>query len=640
MAHELSHFARVRELLRLEEQAEEERFAEARAGKTLAELAAEGLALVDLEAVDEAWGLGGRLVVTFAGERGRELEGSWQPGAVVLVSPARAELAPVRAVVARRERRRLHVAFDEPPPPYVGAGRVVILASADNRTFERAHTAVAEVAALEKGAARQTRDVLLAAAPPRFSETKPKLSPALNPEQAEAARRALAAQDFFLVHGPPGTGKSTVLAEVARGACERGKLLATAQSNAAVDHLLELLLERGLSVVRLGHPARVSASLQAHTLDELVREEPDWQIAEELWDEAAALSGFARRQRQTGRSRERFKNARGASAEARSLRQEARQREARAIATVLGRAQIVGSTLTALWGRELAEARFELALLDEATQAIEPLALGAFLRARVVVLAGDHLQLPPTILSPRAAAEGLSRSLFERLLEDHGADARVMLREQHRMSEALIAFPSRETYGGELRTHPRVALRRLDLLVDDVGGASMPVPPLLFVDTAGRGFDEEQPEGSSSFRNPGEARLLIARAKDLVRAGLPAGEVGVIAPYSAQVAELRALAALHPELEAVEIDSVDAFQGREKEAILLSLTRANAEGAVGFLADLRRINVAITRARAHLFLLGDSGTVSRHPYYERLIEAARQAGGYRSVWEWPGAEAL
>jgi ATP-dependent RNA/DNA helicase IGHMBP2 len=638
MPRDLQHFEQLVDLLALERDAQAARFATAREGKTAVELAALGLVLIDLEAIDEAWGLGGRLVVTFATTDKSEIAGKWEPGAVVLVAPARAELTPVRGVVSRRERSRLNVAFDEVPPVFVTAGNVIVFATSDERSFDRAKDAVRAIAALDKGAGAMTRDVLLGKAAARFGAHPPLTKSALNPEQQVAARQALEARDLFLVHGPPGTGKSTVLAEVAvRAVAERKKVLVTAASNAAVDHLLEVVLERGLRGVRIGHPARVARSLIDHSLDEQVQREPDWQVAQELWDQAGELSGYARRQRRQGRSRERHANARAAAGEAKALRQEAREREGRAVAAVLSRSDVVAATLSGLWGYELRKSRFDVALVDEATQAIEPVALGAFARASVVIMAGDHCQLPPTVLSQRAAERGLAVSLFERLLADHGDPIRVMLKEQHRMSTALMAFPSHETYGGELRAHPSVAGRRLTISAPDVGADQGPVPPVIFVDTAGRGFDEDQPPGTESFRNSGEAALVVARAVSLVTAGLSPTDVAVIAPYSAQVTELRARAAAHPELSEVEIDTVDAFQGREKEAVLVSLTRANATGTIGFLADLRRMNVAITRARAHLFVTGDSGTVSREPYYERFIEAARAQGGYRSVWEWPGA---
>jgi ATP-dependent RNA/DNA helicase IGHMBP2 len=632
----LSH---LEQLLELEREEEWARFRALRDELSPSERAARGWAWLDLAAVDESWGLGGRLLVALEREGGRPIEGRIDAGDLVELRPRRTEVEePARGVVARRSRTRVTVAFDRPPPPFVSEGRLSVELLPSDVTYERARAALRELRGLT-GAAARRRAVLLGQTQPRPGRAAP-FSPtrALNPEQMEAVSLALGAEELFLVHGPPGTGKSTVLVEIAVQAVRQGKrLLCTAPSNAAVDHLLELLLDAGLSALRIGHPARVAERLAEYTLDARVEEHEDDLLARELFDEAHELLGYARRQRSRGRSRERFSNAREAQAEARRLLGEARQLERRAVRAVLGGARVVCATLASIPSSELAEERFDLALVDEATQATEPMTLTAWLRAPRVVLAGDHCQLPPTIRSREAEAGGLGVSLFERLLRDHADHAPQaaalsrMLREQHRMHEQIMAFPSEEMYGGALRAHPAAAGRRLGELlgpehaVDDA--------PVLFLDTAGKGFDDEVAPGTESHCNPGEAELVIARLSQLLAAGLLPADVAVITPYSAQVMLLRQQAAARG-LPEVEIDTVDAFQGREKEAILVSLTRSNAEGELGFLTDLRRINVAITRARRHLFLTGDSATLAAHPFYARLVARVQVDGGYRSAWEW------
>ncbi len=197
-----------------------------------------------------------------------------------------------------------------------------------------------------------------------------------------------------------------------------------------------------------------------------------------------------------------------------------------------------------------------------------------------------------------------------------------------------MSFPSKEMYGGELRAHPSVANRTLPEVLSP--GAEVDVPPVLFLDTAGKGFDEEVEETTRSLFNKGEADLVVARVKALLAAGLSPRELAVITPYSAQAFALRErVEALSPD---VEVDTVDAFQGREKDAVLVTLVRSNPEGQVGFLTDLRRMNVALTRARRHLFVVGDSATLSAHPFYARFIEGTQADGSYRSAWEWPDAQ--
>ena len=294
--------------------------------------------------------------------------------------------------------------------------------------------------------------------------------------------------------------------------------------------------------------------------------------------------------------------------------------------TVAGGGTLIGialGTLTSLDGPALqgpGVRRFGLAVIDEATQALEPAAYLALLRAERAVLAGDHLQLPPTVLSAAAQAGGLGVSLFERLADTGDGAARVTLAEQHRMNERIMAYPSQTLYGGRLRAHPAVA----HWAIDDA--------PFVLVDTAGRGFEEEVPEGSDSRQNPGEAGLAAAQVNALLGLGVPPAEIAVISPYDAQVQRLREL--LAELLEAgLEIDTVDGFQGREKDAVVVNLVRSNPDGEVGFLADVRRMNVAMTRARKKLVVIGDGATVSRHEFYSGLVSYAEREGAWRSAWD-------
>ncbi|WP_342375949.1 IGHMBP2 family helicase [Myxococcus stipitatus] len=633
MARDVSFFDQLGSLLAKEREAEKARLATLAEGLSLHEREEQGLSVLDLETVEEEVGLGGRVLLTLARADRARLPSRLHNGDLVAVLPRRAEVSePAKALVSRASATRLQLAFDRSPPPYVHEGLLRLDVVPNDVTYERMRTGLQRVKAMDKGLERRKREVLLGNEPPRtdkprdFEPGRP-----LNPEQLDAVGRALAAEDFFLVHGPPGTGKSTVLAEVAAQAVARGqRLLCTAASNAAVDHLLDLCLGQGLRAVRVGHPARVAARLQEHTLDIVVEEHPDRVVSRELFDEAFSLLGYARRQRTQGRSRARFSNARASTTEAKAMLDEARALERKAVRSVLANADVVCVTLASLDSGVLSGEKFDLALLDEATQATEPLALLGFLRAPIVILAGDPQQLPPTVLSQDAARAGLAVSLFERLLADHGDGVKRMLLEQYRMNTRIMDFPSREMYGGQLRAHPSVADRMLaDVLPP---GTEVDAPPVLFLDTAGKGFDEEVEPTTRSLFNTGEADLIETRVRALLALGLSQRELAVITPYSAQAHRLRErLESFAPD---VEVDTVDAFQGREKDAVLVSLTRSNSEGQVGFLNDLRRMNVALTRARRHLFVVGDSATLSGHPFYARFIEESQTHGGYRSAWEW------
>ncbi len=575
--------------------------------------------LADVSARDEG-ALAGRALVHYGREDGGPLGGGRiGTGSIVQVTRRREDRpdAP-QGVVARRTRTRVSVMFDDPPPDWATEGRVVLELMPSPVTWERLASGLRRIA--EEKEARRWHEVL-GGAPLRFlpSARGPELAARLNPEQLAALGLADRAEDLALVHGPPGTGKTTVLVEVIRRAVARGEqVLAAAPSNLGADNLLERLLEAGVDGVRIGHPARVLPSLLAHTLEARVDGHEAARIAQGLVDEALALRREARKRRDR-RGPGRYGEAREAERRARELLAEARALEARAEAEVLSRAHVVCATLTGLDAPPLAGRRFALAVVDEATQAVEPAAYLALLRAGRAVLAGDHLQLPPTVLSAEAQAGGLGVSLFERLVAAHPA-ARVTLAEQHRMNRLIMRYPSEALYGGALRAHPSVAEHALD-------GA-----PLEVVDTAGRGFEEETPPGSDSRQNPGEAELAAAEVERILALGAAPAEVAVISPYDAQVQRLRQLLSVHLD-RGLEVDTVDGFQGREKEAVVVSLVRSNDAGEVGFLADVRRMNVAITRARKKLVVVGDGATVARHPFYDGFFRYAQGIGAWRSAWE-------
>lgn len=619
------HLAALQALLAAEREEERARLADARARLSLQEREARGLAVADVEAVEEG-ALAGRALVSFE-RRGRPVEAARVGvGALVTVTLRRERRDDEPSgVVARRTRSRIAVAFDEPPPDWAVDGRVVLELLPSPVTWERLAGGVRRLGETREG--KRWHSILAGGSPRLAARPRgPDLPCALNDEQRRALELADRAEDVALVHGPPGTGKTTVLVEIIRRAVARGeRVLAAAPSNLAVDNLLERLLAAGVDGVRLGHPARVLESLHGHTLEARTGAHEAARIAADLVDQAFALRRAAGKRKQK-RGPGRFSEARAAEKDARALLAEARALEARAEAEVLDRAPVVLATLTGLDAPALSGRRFALAVVDEATQAVEPAAYLALLRAERAVLAGDHLQLPPTVLSAAAQAGGLGVSLFERLAALHPTAAAgrdelmVTLREQHRMNEAIMRFPSDALYAGALRAHPAVAGHALD-------GA-----PLEVVDTSGRGFEEATPEGSDSRENEGEAALVAAEVERVLALGVAPGEVAVIAPYDGQVQRLRALLAARVE-QGLEVDTVDGFQGREKEAVVVSLTRANADGDVGFLADVRRMNVALTRARKKLVVVGDGATVASHPFYEAFLRHAQATGAWRSAWE-------
>jgi superfamily I DNA and/or RNA helicase len=599
-----------------------------------AEAERRGDCLIDLVIAEESSGLGGRCLLTLV-KRNRSAPlpmTRLQVGSPILLTVEGNPARPgSRGVVCECNQQRLRVALAEPPEEEDSPASYRVTLSYDEVARQRQRAALDRARTAKRDRLAELRDVLLGKTPPVFEAPDAYMprDASLNPSQHEAVRFALAARDVAVIHGPPGTGKTTTLVELIRQAVGRGeKVLACAPSNLAVDNLLERLVAVGERAVRLGHPARVLPALQEHTLDLLVENHHDVRLARKFTKEAFALF---RKAKKWTRARPEPGARRDQRQEARDLLSEARRLEAQAVEQILRTATVLCATTTGLNNEILGECAFDLAVIDEASQSTEPGCWIPLTRCRRVVLAGDHCQLPPTVLSREAALAGYGVSLLERLVERYGAGVTRRLAVQYRMHEAIMGFSSAEFYDDHLEADPSVRSHRLC----DLPGLPMnalTAEPLHFIDTAGAGFDEQrEPDGESLF-NPDEARLVYRYVHALLEAGLSPTDLAVIAPYSAQVRLLRE----QLNVDGLEIDSVDGFQGREKEAVVISLVRSNAEGDIGFLGDVRRMNVALTRARRKLLVVGDSATLAVHPFYQRLFSYFEAADAYHTVWDEEG----
>lgn len=437
------------------------------------------------------------------------------------------------------------------------------------------------------------------------------------------------------------------------------KVLAAADSNVAVDNLVEKLAGYGIKVVRIGNPARVSKSLLEHTLDYLVQYEESFKKSEEIWEKIDKLREEQRKytkptpQWRRGLSDEQIKSLARSGRSSRgvplrrlqemarwlelqerinALVKKARALEMNAVSKILDSAQVVCSTNSTAGSEILFGRKFDVVFIDEATQAVEPSCLIPITKGKKIVMAGDHKQLPPTILSEKA--KPLEYTLFERLLDVYGENIKELLRVQYRMNEKIMEFPNKEFYGGLLMAHPSVARHTLEDFNLKLSGLEdadewlkkslTPAQPVSFIDTFGK-CRERKRRGSTSWENPGEARIVEEIVRKLLEIGLKAEHIGVITPYDDQVDVLRRKLG---KIDGLEIKSVDGYQGREKEVIVISFVRSNDRGEIGFLKDLRRLNVAITRAKRKLIMVGDSKTLSNNGVYRRLIEHVKDMGGY------------
>lgn len=450
----------------------------------------------------------------------------------------------------------------------------------------------------------------------------------LNSSQEAAVEQALRAKDVLIVHGPPGTGKTTTLVETICEVLKReSQVMVCAQSNTAVDWICLQLAQRGVPVLRIGNPNRVTKEMLAHTYEQRFADHPDYATLWQIRRTVRQLYAVPRKERAADFHQ---KMAR--------LRERAEMLEVRIREDLFSSSRVVSCTLTGAANPLLVGQHFHTLFIDEAAQALEAACWIPLQRVNRVILAGDHKQLPPTVKCPEALRGGLAITLMEQLAATK-PECVHLLTVQYRMNEMLMRFSSEWFYGGKLQAAGSVAHRSL---LDEID------VPLQWIDTSEIADDEAQTDdkvavheefvGATYGRiNKAEAQLTVKCLRDYVgRIGMQRLiderlDFGVISPYRAQVHYLRGLIKrdemLRPLRKMITIDTVDAFQGQERDVIIVSMVRANSEGQIGFLSDLRRMNVAITRARFKLIVLGSVATLCRHPFYKKLYEACLQAAG-------------
>ena len=437
--------------------------------------------------------------------------------------------------------------------------------------------------------------------------------PWLNPTQERAVNEVLWAKDVAVVHGPPGTGKTTTLVEtINETLMKESQVLVCAQSNMALDWISEQLVDRGINVLRIGNPTRVNDKMLGFTYERRFESHPDYP---QLWAIRKAIRELrSHRKRGDERFHQKFEH----------LKARATELEIRINSNLFDEARVVASTLVGSANRVLEGMKFGTLFIDEAAQALEAACWIPMRRVTRVVLAGDHCQLPPMVKSIAALKAGLGKSLMERIVE-HKPDVVTLLKIQYRMNEKIMKFSSDWFYHGEVESAPQTRNRGI-LDLDE---------PIEWRDSK---VDDEEGDSGESFVgesfgriNKAEAQLTLDTLEDYFR---KIGkqrildehiDVGVISPYRAQVQYLRRLIrkreSFKPYRHSISVNTVDGFQGQERDIILISLVRSNDQGQIGFLNDLRRMNVAITRARMKLIILGDKATLCRHPFYRKLNEA-------------------
>jgi ATP-dependent RNA/DNA helicase IGHMBP2 len=520
-------------------------------------------------------------------------------------------------------------------PDWCYEGKLGINIQFDDNSYIEMQKALDVVTEARGNRIAELREMIEGNTPITFKKTDDELVlPQLNLSQNRAVRHVLSVNDIGVIHGPPGTGKTTSLVQAIRLTLRNeSQVLVCAPTNSAVDLLTERLVALGISVLRLGHPARISEDLLNSSVDGQIAASPYFKDIRNLRRNAEEYFRMAGKYKRTF-GKEDARQRAAFYAEARSSLKEARLLEDFIVDELFKNTQVICCTPITSTHRGLQRKKFRTLFFDEASQALEPMVWVPLVKCERLILSGDHFQLPPVVKSMEAKKGGLEQTLLDRCIDLK--EAVVLLNRQYRMNSVIMGFSNEYFYEGMLIADETVSTH---VLVNDESYLSQSIE---FIDTAGCGFDEIQNPETLSHSNPGEGNVLFRHLQQLlldysVHEHLPDIEIGIISPYKEQREWLRDNL-VHAQLERkklleLSIKTIDGFQGEERDVIYISLVRSNDRQEIGFLNDLRRMNVAITRAKKKLVVIGDSATIGATPFYKKFLEYCEAHGLYRSAWE-------
>lgn len=628
----------LKKLLRIEQEDDLKQYQEVFTKNNIQYRKQKGVTWFPVSIVNSEIGLGEYLIVEV--ERTSNLDESHQFSNgknVTIFSNQYPDEKPLAGTIKTSQKNKLKISLTvDELPDWCYDGKLGVNLSFDDVSYKEMESAIDKVIQANGNRLAHLRDVIYKIIPPQFKKQKEDHSSSdLNPSQNEAVSKIITAEDIALVHGPPGTGKTTTLVHaIAEVLKSEKQVLVCSPSNTAVDLLTEKLHRKGINVLRVGNPVRISDDVMNNTVDVRVASH----------ESSKELKSFRKRAEEFFRMAGKYKRILGREEreqrqllyqEAKKIIKEARELEDYILNDLLEKAQVIACTPVVSAGKILRNRTFTTLFIDEAAQALEPMCWIPILKSSRVILAGDHFQLPPTVKSKRA--EGLMSTLFEHCMSVENTS--VMLNIQYRMNEKIMQFSNSKFYQNNLHAHSTVASHVLNESSDD----ALLNTPVTFIDTAGCSYEEKLNPESVSTSNPDEAALLLRHLKMLLNAFYTSQKntshltIGIISPYKEQVEYIEQLKADDEELASfparISIKTIDGFQGQERDVIYISLVRSNENKEIGFLNDTRRMNVALTRAKKKLVVIGDSSTLANHPFYKDFIDYAESINAYVSAWE-------
>ncbi len=638
----IQQLQKTAELLKLEREADLDYYRQKVLLRSLSQRTQEGTTWYPVKLKRDYIGTGERLLIEIERTTHLEQPHAFQSGKSVSVfsnGSGKPERDHINGVVNYvRDNVMVITLNGEDLPEWIGDGLLGVDVMFDEMSYREMEFALKELMKADGNRVAMLREILLGDEKSKKREvsaeekTNRGNTSFLNESQQNALDKILCTEDVGFIHGPPGTGKTTTIVQaIVQVVKEEQQVLVCAPSNAAVDLLADKLSEQGLNVLRIGHPARVTEQSLSKTLDARIADHSQYNELRALRKKMEQVKSQAYKFKRNFGYDERQQRKQLVQ-ESKALKADADLLEFYIVTDLLNKTQVICSTLVGSSHPVLRGKRFKTAFIDEAAQALEPASWIPILRSQRIIFAGDHQQLPPTIKSNEAARAGLNKTLFEKGIVKQ-PQVSSMLQVQYRMHEDIMKFSSMYFYKDELVAHESVK-------------ASLLQPneiPVEFIDTAGCGYNEEQDPETLSRLNEEEARLLINQVEALVES-IGTEEwidknitIGIITPYRAQVDYLHKLAeassVFEPLHRMITINTVDAFQGQERDVIAISFVRSNDKSEVGFLGDIRRTNVAMTRARKKLIMIGDSATLASHTFYSDLIDYVQQKGFYKSAFE-------